>query len=160
MTLNNSPYSVIPAGNSSRTIIAAVMTPSFMSGLQHIFHYGSHAGQQAFGLGLDSGYLTNHYWFGTTYITDAINASTFYVFGVKYNDMDSPRHKFTIDGVVGNIANDQPMNTGTTYNPNIGTRIGPYESWGDGRIHSIVVYDRDLSDVEIQQVSTYLASQV
>lgn len=159
MTLNNSPYTVIPTGNASRTIIAAVMTPSFMSGLQHIFHYGTQGAQQAFGLGLGGGYLTNHYWFGTTSITDAINSSTFYVFGVKYNDTDSPRHKFTIDGVVGSITNDQSMNTGTQYNPNIGTRIGPYESWGDGRIHSIVVYDRDLSDAEMQQISSYLAAQ-
>jgi hypothetical protein len=159
MTLNNSPYSVIPVGNASRTIIAAVETPSVISGLQHIFHYGSQAGQQSFGLGLGGGYLANHYWFGTTSITDSISSSTFYVFGVKYNDASSPRHAFTIDGVVGNIANDQPMNTGTGFNPNVGARIAAGESWTyGGKIYSIAVYNRDLSDAEMQQVSSYLAA--
>jgi len=159
MTLNNSPYSVIPTGNASRTIIAAVETPSYIGGRDHIFHYGTQNGQQAFGLSTQAANVENHYWFGGTTDTTVLSVSTFYVFGVKYNDTSSPRHKFTIDGIVGSTNGDAPMNTGTAINPNIGTRIGPAESWTNGgKIYSIVVYDRDLSDAEMLQVSTYLAA--
>lgn len=160
MTLDNTPYSVIPTGNASRTIIAAVETLSSFGGLRHIFHYGSQGSAQAFGLGSAGASLANHYWFGyTNESTQALSTSTFYVLGVNYNDTSSPRHKFSIDGVIGTTNNDQSMNTGTGFNPHIGTRIGPAESWdAGGKIYSIVVYDRDLSDAEMLQVSNYLAT--
>jgi hypothetical protein len=152
----------LPTGSSSRTLIACFKTASTLSysPYQHIIHYGSQVVDQAYGITLfwnGNFYISNHTWSGTTYMSDyAVLPNTVYWVSVSYNNSSTPRNTFFVNGKVGNVAfgqgksADYAINTGTGFQLNIGTRIGPAEYFG-GTVYMCMVYNRDLSIQEIRQ---------
>lgn len=162
--VENTPYGVVPTGTSSRTVVCGFMTPSSFSGYQHIFHYGSYATDQTWGLALLTGYLSNHTWSGASYANSILSVSTNYIVACRYSTTASPRNTYFINGAFpataygqGKTA-DYDINTGTAYQPVIGTRIaGPAELIGSGaRIYFLYLYNRYLSDIELQQIYSAL----
>ena len=150
----------LPIGNSPRTLISIFKTPTSLSGYQHIMHYGAQVGDQSFGIALYNGiYFSNHTWGGNSYCSNiTATPSTIYFVAITYSELDSPRNKFFINGNFGNVSYgqgksaDYTINTGSTYQMNIGTRIGPMEYLGNsGVVYLVNVYNRALSAAEILQ---------
>lgn len=162
--VENTPYSVVPAGDLMRTVVCGFMTPSSLSGYQHIFHYGTNTTDQSWGLALNGVYVTNHTWAGNTYANVALSASTNYIVACRYTPGMVPRNKYFLNGTFPAIAygqgktTDYVISTGTTYAPVMGTRIaGPVELMGSGgRIYFLYLYNRYLSDPELQQIYSAL----
>jgi hypothetical protein len=142
----------LPIGTSDRTIIAFVKTPtSFPEPYLHVIHWGTAAQDQSFGLAIFSnGGLNTHPWNGAP-SQGTVLAARDYCLAVSYTH-SSILHKFWIDGVSQGAGVTRSLNTGTT-EARIGSRIStPTEDWGpSGRIYNIQVYNRSLSNTEIQQ---------
>jgi hypothetical protein len=174
--LQGNPYSVLPLGSSSRTIMAAVKTPDSLPVIW--FGYPSPCGVFVYGgtAGAGGGCTLAVTWGNVlgndvssinSTSTNTVTANAFQVFGMRYDDAASPKHTFAIDGVIDPVTvNDNGMNTTNgggdpQYRPKIG-RGGVYGiPWiGNGRIYVILIYDRALSDAEMTQVSAYLATKM
>ena len=153
----------LPTGSSSRTIITCFKTSSSFSGLpfEHIVHYGSRSQGQAYGVALfllnGQYYISNHTWTGTSYMNNyPVTTNTLYWVAVTYNDTSSPRNSFYVNGSFGTVGfgqgtvADYTINTGTGFQLNIGTRIGPAEYFG-GEVYFVQVYNRALTATEISQ---------
>jgi hypothetical protein len=153
----------LPTGSASRTIITCFKTSSAFSGLpyEHIVHYGSQTVDAAYGIALFllSGqyYISNHTWSGTSYMSSypAITNSLYWV-AVTYDNSASPKNSFFVNGTFGTVAfgqgkvSDYTINTGSGFELNLSTRIGPAEYFG-GEIYLTQVYNRALSSTEIRQ---------
>jgi hypothetical protein len=142
----------LPTGTSDRTIIAFVKTPTNLSGYQHIIHWGSTFGGEAFGLTLLQGIISSHIWgSGPTQGGVTVTVATNYFFAVTYTHA-STLHKFWINGVSQGAGVSSSINTGTA-DARIGQRITGAEDWSpNGQIYQVLVYNRALSNDEIQQV--------
>lgn len=152
----------LPVSSSPRTIMCGFKTPNSIGGsYQHIFHYGSQSTNQSFGMTLFASaglyYLANHTWAGTSFLSSsAIQTNTKYIGAIKFNDTDSPRNRYFLNGSFGTIgygqgrSSDYTINTGTGLEYNLFTRIGPAEYF-TGNIYFVYVYNRALSDSEILQ---------
>lgn len=156
--VENTPYSVFPTGSSSRTVVCGMTTPSSLGGYQHIFHYGSTTTDQAWGLALYLGYLSNHTWAGNTYVTTAMSVSTNYIVACRYSETATPKNAFFVNGSLPAVtygqgkSADYSLNTGTGEAPIIGARISPAEFMGTGgRIYFLYLYNRYLGDSELLQ---------
>ena len=166
---NTNWASSIPVGTSEKTIIIGFRTPSSFDGnYNHILHYGTTAGDQAYGLDImgvnftGTGYpaLGVHTWGGGVYGTKALTATTDYIGAVRYKDSNSPRNSFFLNGEFLGIGygqgktSDYTMNTAAVYSPHIGSRIaGPSEQLGaNGIIYFVMMYNRSLSNDELTQV--------
>ena len=150
--VNLTSASLLPVGTSDRTIVAFVRTPtSFPESYLHVIHYGTAATDQAFGLAIFSnGGLNTHPWVGAP-SQGTVVAGTDYCLAVSYTH-SSTLHKFWINGVSQGAGVSRGINTGTT-DARVGARIAaPIEDWGpNGRIYNVMVYNRSLTDTEIQQ---------
>jgi hypothetical protein len=163
-------FGPIPTGTSSRTIILGVKTPSvIVSGnFYHMLHYGTNFTDSSYGLVIYNRNLANHTWGGTSICSSSLVApSTNYIFAVTFNNASSPRNTFWINGIQGTTGYSQgktadyTINTGTTYNVHLGTRIAaPAEQWSDGRIYFGYIYNRALTDSEIKQNYNALKSRI
>jgi hypothetical protein len=152
--VNLTSASLLPVGTSNRTIVAFVRTPSTFStwALHHIIHWGGSlpvfGTDTAFGLAITSGgRLTTHTWNATPQ-QGTVAAGTNYCLAVSYTH-SSTLHRFWINGVSQGAGVARSINTGTAQAV-VGTRISPYEYWG-GRIYNVMVYNRSLTDAEVQQ---------
>jgi len=174
-TTNSGWANVIPTGNSERTIICAFRTPNaFTANYYHILHYGNAAKKQSYGFavwtdvgngGIGSAnadaVLGNHTWNGTFYADYALQTETDYVGVIRYRDTDSPRSSIWVDGSWRTVGfgqgetADYSINTGTGFAPRLGNRIStPSEPLGaEGRIYSVLFYNRFLSDAEALQIT-------
>lgn len=144
--------SLLPTGTTDRTIIAFVKTPTSMGGYQHIIHWGSTSNNQAFGLAFVNNQISTHIW-GPYPTQGGVNVSTAtnYCFATTYSNTGT-LHKFWINGVSQGLGVSYSINTGTT-DARVGMRITGSEGWGpSGQIYQVLVYNRVLSDAEIQQV--------
>jgi len=142
----------LPTGTSDRTIIAFVKTPTSMGHYQHIIHWGSTSNNQAFGLAFVNNQISTHIW-GPCPTQGGVNVSsaTNYCFATTYTNTGT-LHKFWINGVSQGSGVSYSINTGTT-DARVGMRITGSEGWGpSGQIYQVLVYNRALSDAEIQQV--------
>ena len=159
--VGNTPYGVIPTGTSTRTIFAAFRTPTTLnSGLYyHIFHYGTSNTDNAFGLAIYSNLLNNHTWAGNSNFSNfTLTADTDYIVAVRFNNSNSPRNDFFINGTFGTTGfgqgktADYAISTGTSNEPRVGMRIDtPTEGLNNGRVYALYIYNRYLSDAEITQ---------
>jgi hypothetical protein len=147
-----SSASLLPVGTSDRTIISFVRTPtSFPEPYLHVIHWGTAVQDQAFGLAIFShGGLNTHPWVGAP-SQGSVTVNTNYCLAVSYTH-SSTLHKFWINGASQGSGINRSINTGTT-TARIGARIStPTEDWGpNGKIFSIAVYNRALTDNEINQ---------
>ena len=168
-TTNTLWSTFLPTGNSDRTIICAFRTPNSFTtkNYYHILHYGSAANRQSYGFAIwtnggnggigssnAAGVLGNHTWNGTFYADFALQTDTDYIGAIRYRDTDSPRSSIWVAGSWRTVgfgqgeSSDYSINTGTGFAPRLGNRIStPSEPLGtDGRIYSVLFYDRFLSD--------------
>lgn len=149
----------IPTGTSARTVMAGFRTPSTLTGYQHILHYGENNVDKAYGMAIYENKLNNHTWGGNSNYTDSnMVASTDYIAAVTYDNAASPRNIFFVNGTFGTTGYgqgktaDYALNTGTTYDVHLGSRIQPAEQLGSGgRIYFALIYNRKLTDAEIRQ---------
>lgn len=144
--------SKLPTGTSDRTVIAFVKTPtSFNEILLHIIHWGSPVGNQAYGLAIlqSNGGLTPHPW-GSFDVQGTVQPNTNYCLAATYVN-STTKHNTWINGVSQGSGVSRAINTGTA-DARIGHRVTGAEVWGpNGQIYQILVYNRALSDSEIQQ---------
>jgi hypothetical protein len=150
--VNLTSASLLPVGTSDRTIVAFVRTPtSFSESYLHVIHWGTASTDQSFGLAIFSnGGLNTHPWVGAP-SQGTVVAGTDYCLAVSYTH-SSTLHKFWINGVSQGAGVSRAINTGTT-DARVGARIStPIEDWGpNGKIYNVLVYNRALTDIEIQQ---------
>lgn len=171
---NSNWASVIPTGNSERTILSAFRTPSaFTANYYHVLHYGDASINEAYGFAVwtnsgnggigtsnADGVLGNHTWNGTFYADFALQNDTDYVGIIRYRDTDSPRSSIWVNGSFRTVGfgqgktADYSIDTGTSTAPRLGNRIStPTEPLGaGGRAYSVLFYDRYLSDAECNQI--------
>ena len=159
--VGNTPYGVIPTGTSTRTIFAAFRTPTTLnSGIYyHIFHYGTANTDNAFGLAIYGNLLNNHTWAGNSNFSNfTLSADTDYIVAVRFNNSNSPRNNFFINGTFGTTGfgqgktADYAISTGTSNEPRVGMRIdSPTEGLNNGRVYVLYIYNSYLSDAEITQ---------
>ncbi len=151
--------SFLPIGNQARTIIAVVEVGT-VTGYQHITHYGLNTTNQAYGLALLSGEVSDHRW-GTSNIgSEAVSASN----GVV---MLSTRHETNTGARFGvnTSYEDATAIIGANTNSNfqqfrIGSRINNSEPWmNNGKIFRVLIYNRSLTDAEIEQNYNALKSR-
>ena len=158
VSINNSYSTVsLPIGSSPRTLIACFKGTSSFSGYKHIIHYGNTDTNQAYGIAILDGYLNNHTWAGNSNFSNfALSLNQIYWVAVTYNDSASPRNRFFVNGVFGTTGygqgktSDYSINTGTNYGLKVGARIFNAEYF-IGNIYLSMVYNRTLTDMEIQQ---------
>jgi len=151
---NTSPYielskpASLPIGTSDRTVMAFCRTPSALSqSFMHVIHWGTPTADQSFGIAVFSnGGLNTHPWVGAP-SQGTVVADRNYCLTVSYS---SGLHKFWINAVSQGAGVTRNINTGTT-TARIGVRISaPLEFWSpNGKIFSVLVYDRVLTDAEI-----------
>ena len=149
--VNLTSASLLPVGTSDRTIVAFVRTPtSFPEPYLHAIHWGTAAQDQSFGLAIFSnGGLNTHPWVGAP-SQGTVVAGTDYCLAVSYTH-SSTLHKFWINGISQGAGVARYINTGTT-EARVGSRISNGEDWGpSGRIYNVMIYNRSLTDAEIQQ---------
>jgi hypothetical protein len=150
--VNLTSASLLPVGTSDRTIVAFVRTPtSFPEAYLHVIHWGTASTDQSFGLAIFSnGGLNTHPWVGAP-SQGTVVVGTDYCLAVSYTH-SSTLHKFWINGVSQGAGVSRAINTGTT-DARVGARIStPIEDWGpNGKIYNVLVYNRTLTDNEIQQ---------
>jgi hypothetical protein len=149
---------ILPIGNQARTIIAVVEVGT-TSGYQHITHYGNYTTNQAYGLALSSGNMSDHRWGVSNIGTDTVSASNNVV-------MLSTRHetntgaRFGIDTSYEDISTIIGANTTINAEFRIGSRINDGETWmSDGKIFRVLIYNRVLTDAEIEQNYNALQSR-
>lgn len=166
-TSNSYVAPAIPTGSSPRTIIAAIKTPSVLTGYKHIIHYGSQATSQSYGLALADNLLTNHTWNGNSNCSNiTLSTSTKYMVAVTYDNADVPRNTFYVNNnkcitAFGQGKTvDYAINTTTGYGLNIGSRTGTLvETFTDGVVYAVAVYNRKLSQPEVEQAYGALKAQ-
>jgi hypothetical protein len=159
--VGNTPYGVIPTGTSTRTIFAAFRTPTTLNSslYYHIFHYGTATTDNAFGLAIFNNLLNNHTWAGNSNFSNfTLSADTDYIVAVRFDNGNSPRNNFFVNGTFGTTGfgqgktADYAINTGTANEPRVGMRIdSPTEGLNNGRVYCLYVYNRYLSNDEITQ---------
>jgi len=150
--VNLTSASLLPTGTSDRTIIAFVKTPTSLPyNYHHVIHWGTATTDQAFGMAvLNDGSLASHPWAGTP-AQGTVATGTNYCLAITYTH-SSILHRFWINGVSQGAGVTRSINTGTS-EARVGSRIQtPAEQWGpDGKIYTVMVYNRTLSEQEIQQ---------
>ncbi len=150
--------SILPIGNQARTIIAVVEVGT-ITGYQHITHYGNYTTNQAYGLSLLNGKLSDHRWATSNIGSVGVSASN----GVV---MLSARHetntgaRFGIDTSYEDISTIIGANTASNIQFRIGSRINNSETWmSNGKIFRVLIYNRSLTDAEIEQNYNALKSR-
>jgi hypothetical protein len=151
--VNLASSALLPLGTTDRTIIAFVRTPTaFPYNIHHVIHWGTANTDQAFGLGVfANGLVTSHTW-GAGPNQGTVLTGTNYCLAVTYTHA-STLHRFWVNGVSQGAGFARTINTVASA-ARVGLRLGAplEEQWGpDGRIYNIVVYNRALTDREIQQ---------
>jgi hypothetical protein len=149
---------ILPIGNQARTIIAVVEAGT-ITGYQHITHYGNYTTNQAYGLALYSGVLSDHRWGTSNNGTVGVSASNNIV-------MLSTRHatntgaRFGINTSYQDISTIIGANTASNVQFRIGSRINDGEVWmNNGKIFRVLIYNRVLTDAEIEQNYNALQSR-
>jgi hypothetical protein len=166
LLINNTNWTTsIPIGSADRTIMTIFKAPNSPSIYNHIFHYGTAAADQSYGLAILSPpytpyyALTNHTWIGASYAIYELVANGTYIAAVRFKNSNSPKNNFFINGQFPSTgfaqgkSSDYSINTGTSDSPRIGTRISSYaEPLGAGGfIYNIMMYNRYLTDSELLQ---------
>ena len=149
--VNLASASSLPVGTTDRTIFSCVRTPtSFLEDYLHVIHWGTANTSQSFGLAIFSnGGLNTHPWSGAP-SQGTVVTGTNYCLAVSYTNLGT-LHKFWINGASQGVGISRAISTGNT-EARIGSRISNSEDWGpSGRIYNVMVYNRSLTDVEIQQ---------
>ena len=149
---------ILPIGNQARTIIAVVEVGT-TSGYQHITHYGNYTTNQAYGLALSSGNMSDHRWGVSNIGTDTVSASNNVV-------MLSTRHetntgaRFGIDTSYEDISTIIGASTASNVQFRVGSRLNNGETWmSNGKIFRVLIYNRVLTDAEIEQNYNALQSR-
>ena len=149
---------ILPIGNQARTIIAVVEAGT-ITGYQHITHYGDNTTNQAYGLALYSGVLSDHRWGTSNNGSVGVSASNNIV-------MLSTRHetntgaRFGINTSYEDISTIIGANTASNVQFRIGSRINNGETWmSNGKIFRVLIYNRVLTDAEIEQNYNALQSR-
>jgi hypothetical protein len=146
----------IPVGTSDRTVIAFAKTPSTLNiFLKHIVHWGTASTNQSWGLVANFSNLGAHRWgAGGSSAVANLAASTVYGLAATYKHSETKETFYKNGSQIGTIT--ATPYTGTSQ-LRIGSRIsGPSETWiYGGEIYVVLIYDRCLSDIEIQQVHDY-----
>ena len=153
----------LPTGNSSRTLICCFKTANTLgtAPYEHIMHYGTNATNSAYGVTLfrlnNQSWIANHTWSGTSYMSSySVTPNTIYWVAISYNEASTPRNSFFVNGFYGDVSfgqgrtADYTINTGTSWQLHLGTRISPAEFFG-GQIFLSQVYNRALTAAEIRQ---------
>jgi len=168
-TTDTSKVSLLPLGNSNRTIFTVIRTPDiYPANHNHIFHYGTPATDQAYGLTLRynqsaSGFvegLATHPWSGSPTTNVPVPKSKPQTLAATYNSSNS-KHNFYIEGaLVPSNSDFRALNTVAT-EARIGMRLStPAEGLGPtGEIIAILIYDRTLSDSEIKVMHDILKNR-
>lgn|GEM_PF-571755 len=148
----------VPAvGADPRTVVVVFQAFSAI-GRNHIFHYGTSSEGFAYGLSFDNGTLESNYW-GRFFVSDFKlwmkplivslcydgDYDNIYVNGIRVGKPDKPGNAIELD-------------TGTTYNFHIGSRIDPAEYF-HGKIAEVLAYDRALSNEERKDMEKYLSAR-
>ena len=149
---------ILPIGNQARTIIAVVEAGT-TTGYQHVTHYGNYTTNQAYGLALLNGVLSDHRWGTSNNGTVGVSASNNIV-------MLSTRHatntgaRFGIDTSYQDISTIIGANTASNVQFRIGSRLNNGETWmSNGKIFRVLIYNRVLTDAEIEQNYNALQSR-
>lgn len=159
----------LPTGSQSRTIIAGFRTPSSNSvgDVLHVFHYGSQSTSQASGImlidqfGNNAYYVSHHGWNDNPYITGyPLETSKDYIVAITYDNSASPKFKGFINGGFNVFSADSTLNTTTNFQYFVASRIDgsgfeflqPSGSSSGARVYFVLVYNRVLTNDEIQQV--------
>ena len=158
VSIDNSYTTVsLPTGSSPRTLITCFKGTSSFGGYKHILHYGTNSTNQAYGIAILNGYLNNHTWSGNSNFSNfALSLNQIYWVAVTYNDSASPRNRFFVNGIFGTTGygqgktSDYSINTGTAYGLKVGARIANAE-YLTGNVYLSMVYNRVLTDAEVQQ---------
>jgi hypothetical protein len=153
----------LPTGNSPRTLICCFKTANTLgtAPYEHIMHYGTNFTDSAYGVTLfrlnNQSWIANHTWSGTSYMSSySVTPNTIYWVAISYNETSTPRNSFFVNGFYGDVSfgqgrtADYTINTGTSWQLHLGTRISPAEFFG-GQIFLSQVYNRALTAAEIQQ---------
>ena len=149
---------ILPIGNQARTIIAVVEVGT-TSGYQHITHYGNYTTNQAYGLALLNGGLSDHRWGTSNVGSETVSASN----GVV---MLSTRHatntgaRFGVDTSYEDETTIIGANTASNVQFRVGSRLNNGETWmSNGKIFRVLIYNRVLTDAEIEQNYNALQSR-
>ena len=140
----------MPTGSSPRTIISVVRTPSSFTGFQHVFHHGTDAMGQSFGISAQGTSWNTHTW--SSSYTPGITATTNTIVMASAGVQNSSTQWWWNNTTAYNGPGTVSVNTGNTYNF-IGSRAAFGENWDQGgRIYLVAAYDRLLSTGEITSV--------
>lgn len=141
---------LIPVADQPRTVCALIRRVTGTT-QEHIIHWGAAVAGQASGLSLQSttGYLMDHRWSTSNIGATALVTNTDYYVSMRYDTNTYPGARFQVneqyDTQTDTTAN---LATGTT-TLRVGSRISTPTEVFTGRIHSVMVYNRALSDEEL-----------
>ena len=154
-------------GNDDRTVITVwANAEDTTQNYQHTFHMGDGGGNQAYGHSVSrrdsSGQIGNHYWGAgfDTASTDGLTVANIAVStwdgdgGTGGNGLDS----WWVNGQDVGAEDRAPLNTGTGQ-LTIGSRLNPYEEGLRGDVAEVLVFDRVLTQDELNDVGGYLAKK-
>tara|TARA_R100000951_G_C2585604_1_gene163328 strand:+ start:120 stop:803 length:684 start_codon:yes stop_codon:yes gene_type:complete len=151
--------SFLPIGNQARTIIAVVEVET-VSGYQHVAHYGLNTTNQAYGLALQGGKVSDHRW-GTSNIGTVVLGPSDGVVMLSTRHETNTGARFGIDTLFQDMDTITGANTNSNFQQfRIGSRINNGETWmNDGKIFRVLIYNRSLTDAEIEQNYNALKSR-
>jgi len=149
-----------PTGNSGRTLMLVAANADLdscnQSSNNYFLHYGSYGLNQAYGISLSKkslgGKIGNNYWSNQFYGLAAMDENV-HTITVKYNEHTDNLY---MDGVFAG-SNYVELNTGTSQNLNIGSRLGGSADLYGGDIAEIVVFDTAIGRCDQQRIENYFA---
>lgn len=156
----------IPArGDAPRTVVIAVANVGFTEWLiNHMWHYGSPAPLEAYGLTTRSAqknFWGNHYWSGGFDSQVASDSPGGFIVAQRYSDGED---RFTINGgatVANAVALKTAGGTYGTYGMLIGARIDPrFGKPTEGAVFDMgemLAFSKALDDEELRAIEGYLA---
>ena len=144
---------ILPIGDTSRTVIGIAERGSTGSVQEHIIHYGNAITNESYGISLytATGNVLDHRW--STSNQTAISPIT-----VGRTAFLSNRHgvlgtgsRIGVNKEFDSVTTILTANTGTS-TFRVGSRISTAaETWVNGKIYLVLIYNRELSDDEIKQ---------
>lgn len=144
----------VHSSDGDRTVMAWAYADSHSDAYNHIFQYGKPSTNNAFSLTIrdDSG-LSEHTWGGTPARNSVGSVPTgeWVHLAITYN-REAETRKYYINGsLAGDIVGQGAPNT-IFSNARIGARLDDLTEYWDGRIQDVRLYDRTLSEKQIDAV--------